>query len=170
MTGRFSSLVSWGKKKEDSSVTFTDCIIHRLALVSNKMNQTFTYNPHRNKVISFTTNRPFSTRYLRQICAEMDCQHSEIRRLSRGITRWFKYDRDCNRLVYTQIVSVIFEPPCIWKNTELKKELTFLWIVLLHSHHTVKTTPAFTGLRILQIYFQSWLTLESLRLWKYVGT
>jgi len=27
-------------------------------------------------------------------------------------TRWFKYDRDCNRFVYTQIVPVIFEPPC----------------------------------------------------------
>ena len=28
-------------------------------------------------------------------------------------TRWFKYDWDCNRLVYTQIVPVVFEPPCI---------------------------------------------------------
>jgi hypothetical protein len=27
-------------------------------------------------------------------------------------TRWFKYDRDCKRLVYTQIFRVIFEPPC----------------------------------------------------------
>ena len=27
--------------------------------------------------------------------------------------RWFKYDRDCNRLVYTQTVPVVFEPPCI---------------------------------------------------------
>ena len=27
-------------------------------------------------------------------------------------TRWFKYDRDKLRLVYTQIVPVIFEPPC----------------------------------------------------------
>jgi hypothetical protein len=30
-------------------------------------------------------------------------------------TRWFKYDRDKLWLVYTQIVPVIFEPPC---NTE----------------------------------------------------
>jgi hypothetical protein len=30
---------------------------------------------------------------------------------SRG-TRWFKYDRDKLWLVYTQIVPVIFEPPC----------------------------------------------------------
>ena len=28
-------------------------------------------------------------------------------------TRWFKYDRDKLRLVYTQSVPVIFEPPCI---------------------------------------------------------
>ena len=30
-----------------------------------------------------------------------------------SLTRWFRYDRDCNRLVYTQIVPVIFELPCI---------------------------------------------------------
>jgi hypothetical protein len=30
-------------------------------------------------------------------------------------TRWFKYDRDKLWLVYTQIVPVIFEPPCISK-------------------------------------------------------
>jgi hypothetical protein len=29
-------------------------------------------------------------------------------------TRWFKYDRDKLWLVYTQIVPVIFEPPCTW--------------------------------------------------------
>jgi hypothetical protein len=29
-------------------------------------------------------------------------------------TRWFKYDRDKRWLVYTQIVPVIFEPPCIF--------------------------------------------------------
>jgi hypothetical protein len=29
-------------------------------------------------------------------------------------TGWFRYDRDKLRLVYTQIVPVIFEPPCIW--------------------------------------------------------
>jgi hypothetical protein len=27
--------------------------------------------------------------------------------------RWFKYDRDKLWLVYTQVVPVIFEPPCI---------------------------------------------------------
>jgi hypothetical protein len=30
-----------------------------------------------------------------------------------GNTKWFKYDRDKLLLVYTQIVPVIFEPPCI---------------------------------------------------------
>jgi hypothetical protein len=34
--------------------------------------------------------------------------------LSLVCTRWFKYDRDKLWLVYTQIVPVIFEPPCIW--------------------------------------------------------
>jgi hypothetical protein len=29
------------------------------------------------------------------------------------VTRWFKYDWDKLWLVYTQIVPVIFEPPCI---------------------------------------------------------
>jgi hypothetical protein len=29
-------------------------------------------------------------------------------------TRWFKYDRDKLWLIYTQIVPVIFEPPCIY--------------------------------------------------------
>jgi hypothetical protein len=29
------------------------------------------------------------------------------------VPRWFKYDRDKLWLVYTQIVPVIFEPPCI---------------------------------------------------------
>ena len=32
-------------------------------------------------------------------------------------TRWFKYDRDKLWLVYTQIVPVIFEPPCIYLNS-----------------------------------------------------
>ena len=31
-----------------------------------------------------------------------------------GCTRWFKYDRDKLWLVYTQIVPVIFEPPCMY--------------------------------------------------------
>jgi hypothetical protein len=38
----------------------------------------------------------------------------------RADTRWFKYDRDKLWLVYTQIVPVIFKPPCIltlWHST-----------------------------------------------------
>jgi hypothetical protein len=31
-------------------------------------------------------------------------------------TRWFKYDWDKLWLVYTQIVPVIFEPPCMWRD------------------------------------------------------
>jgi hypothetical protein len=31
-------------------------------------------------------------------------------------TRWFKYYRDKLWLVYTQIIPVIFEPPCIYKH------------------------------------------------------
>jgi hypothetical protein len=34
-------------------------------------------------------------------------------------TRWFKYDRDKPWLVYTQIVPVIFEPPCIFVDASL---------------------------------------------------
>jgi hypothetical protein len=34
----------------------------------------------------------------------------------RVCTRWFKYDREKLWLVYTQIVPVIFEPPCIIDN------------------------------------------------------
>jgi hypothetical protein len=30
-----------------------------------------------------------------------------------GITRWFKYDRDCLCVNKSQFVPVIFEPPCI---------------------------------------------------------
>jgi hypothetical protein len=42
-----------------------------------------------------------------------------------GHTRWFKYDRDKLWLVYTQIVPVIFEPPCsthvIWHRSHNRK-------------------------------------------------
>jgi hypothetical protein len=33
--------------------------------------------------------------------------------------RWFKYDRDKLWLVYTQLVPVIFEPPCMIKSVSL---------------------------------------------------
>jgi hypothetical protein len=35
-------------------------------------------------------------------------------------TRWFKYDRDKLWLVYTQIVPVLFEPPCIYRQVNTK--------------------------------------------------
>ena len=38
-------------------------------------------------------------------------------------TRWFKYDRDKLCLVYTQIVPVIFEPPCTMSFTPV----TYKW-------------------------------------------
>jgi hypothetical protein len=37
---------------------------------------------------------------------------TEVYRTIYLYTRWFKYDRDKLWLVYTQIVPVIFEPPC----------------------------------------------------------
>jgi hypothetical protein len=41
--------------------------------------------------------------------------HALDRKYLNYLTRWFKYDRDKLWLVYTQIVPVIFEPPCsIW--------------------------------------------------------
>jgi hypothetical protein len=44
------------------------------------------------------------------------CEHCEIS-LSVAVkqnTRWFKYDWDKLWLVYTQMVPVIFEPPCMF--------------------------------------------------------
>ena len=41
-------------------------------------------------------------------------------------TRWFKYDRDKLWLVYTQIVPVIFEPPCTFI-------ITVAFVGVLHS-------------------------------------
>jgi hypothetical protein len=42
-------------------------------------------------------------------------------------TRWFKYDWDKLWLVYTQIVSVIFEPPCTWMSWNMR-EMTVMRI------------------------------------------
>jgi hypothetical protein len=47
-------------------------------------------------------------------------------------TRWFKYDRDKLWLVYTQIVPVIFEPPCISHLVE-----TVRWDRNLDSSYTI---------------------------------
>ena len=43
-------------------------------------------------------------------------------------TRWFKYDRDKLWLVYTQIVPVIFEPPCIYTYIYIQGVLQFHWL------------------------------------------
>jgi hypothetical protein len=90
MTGRLSGLVSW-VKKENNSVIFNRCIIHRQALVSKKLNpilhETLTEAV---KVISFIKSRPLNTRLFHQLCAQVDSEHtgllfhSEIRWLSCG--------------------------------------------------------------------------------------
>jgi hypothetical protein len=66
---------------------------------------------------------------------------SRTSRIQLRNTRWFKYDRDKLWLVYTQIVPVIFEPPCI--NTYImwtvwipppppKKKRLQPWATVLH--------------------------------------
>jgi hypothetical protein len=42
-------------------------------------------------------------------------------------TRWFKYDRDKLWLVYTQIVPVIFEPPCMSHVSTVEESRVRLW-------------------------------------------
>jgi hypothetical protein len=90
VTGRLSGLVSC-VKKENNSLIFNHCIIHRQALASKKLNpilhETIT---NAVKVINFIKSRPLNTRMFHQLCAQMDSEHtgllfhSEIRLLSRG--------------------------------------------------------------------------------------
>jgi hypothetical protein len=54
-------------------------------------------------------------------------------------TRWFKYDRDKLSLVYSQIVPVIFEPPCIIHPSTLRSSK---WPPSLRFHHQ---SPACTS-------------------------
>ena len=54
-------------------------------------------------------------------------------------TRWFKYDRDKLWLVYTQIVPVIFEPPCIILSITITPLVPFL---LLHPNWSSPTTSS----------------------------
>jgi hypothetical protein len=49
-------------------------------------------------------------------------------------TRWFKYDRDKLWLVYTQIVPVIFEPPCIMIVAVFLLYLVYILLCLLSLH------------------------------------
>jgi hypothetical protein len=47
--------------------------------------------------------------------------------LNSGNTRWFKYDRDKLWFVYTQIVPVIFEPPCIYNYKTIISPVDLNW-------------------------------------------
>jgi hypothetical protein len=90
VTGRLSGLVSW-VEKENNSVIFNRCIIHRQALASKILNpilhETLTEAV---KVINFIKSRPLNIRLFRQLFAQMDSEHtdilfhSEIRWRSRG--------------------------------------------------------------------------------------
>jgi hypothetical protein len=90
MTVRFSGLVSW-MKKENNSVICNHSIIHKQALASKKvypiLHETLTEAV---KIINFIKSRPLNTILFRQLCAQMDSEHigllfhSEIRWLSRG--------------------------------------------------------------------------------------
>jgi hypothetical protein len=51
-------------------------------------------------------------------------------------TRWFKYDRDKLWLVYTQLVPVIFEPPCITISQQRWRK--FLSTVFPQTHLTIQ--------------------------------
>jgi hypothetical protein len=59
-------------------------------------------------------------------------------------TRWFKYDRNKLWLVYTQIVPVIFEPPCTYIYIYIHTHTQyFLLHVLAVDRHFHGVTPIF---------------------------
>jgi hypothetical protein len=64
------------------------------------------------------------------ILLRCDARHQIPRKRSRllNCTIWFKYDRDKLWLVYTQIVPVIFEPPCIFQPVFLNRLTGFIEI------------------------------------------
>ena len=73
-------------------------------------------------------------------------------------TRWFKYDQDKLWLVYTQIVAVIFEPPCViflpatmvtWTRLNVTSNLRFVTASCYDSGTT--NEPAFLPLKILDL-------------------
>jgi hypothetical protein len=67
-------------------------------------------------------------------------------------TRWFKYDRDKLWLVYTQIVPVIFEPPCITKRDSetniMNQGKRKLWSYVKHEQWKEHTGDAFWSVGI----------------------
>jgi hypothetical protein len=62
-------------------------------------------------------------------------------------TRWFKYDRDKLWLVYTQIVPVIFEPPCTYQKLTAPASLQ-LTSLFPYSSSTDLITSIKTGSRL----------------------
>ena len=55
-------------------------------------------------------------------------------------TRWFKYDRDKLWLVYTQIVPVIFEPPCICILSQWSQTIS-VWVSPLYDPLSILGPP-----------------------------
>jgi hypothetical protein len=94
----------------------------------------YTHRPIYNTDCVSTTNMVLRTRMFSGIQnSPRPSQHTQICEY----TSWFKYDRDKLWLVYTQIVPVIFEPPCIfigWKKRILFGFMAFsaLYCSVLH--------------------------------------
>jgi hypothetical protein len=66
-------------KKENNSVIVNHCIIHRQALASKKLNQILHETlTEAVKVINFIKSRALNARLLRQLCAQMDSEHTGL--------------------------------------------------------------------------------------------
>jgi hypothetical protein len=78
MTGRLSGLVLW-VRKENNTVIFNHCIIHRQALASKKLNpilrETLTDAVN---IINSVKSRPLNIRFFHQLCAQMDSEHTDL--------------------------------------------------------------------------------------------
>ena len=61
-------------------------------------------------------------------------------------TRWFKYDRDKLWLVYTQLVLVIFEPPCTYTDIRIIGSGN-VFRQLTIAHYNNPYSPCFTPVR-----------------------
>jgi hypothetical protein len=101
--------------------------IHRTHTSSNPAFLLCTLNWCNGYVLTMTTVLPnlrliqtiklgvCSVKFLFILCFFVNC----IAGCPQPNTRWFKYDRDKLWLVYTQIVPVIFEPPCTLQNNKI---------------------------------------------------